>query len=166
MARKSISVTISDRNRDYGKVFTVTEMPAFQAEKWALRALLALGRSGADIPENIAAAGWMGIVALGVRAFLALSFADAEPLLDEAFDSCVSHTPDPTKPMVMVGAGGVGKITGSHIEEILTLRRLRDEVLQLHTGFSIAGILSMLMVPAVAEEVAESSPTMPISPEA
>ncbi|MCI0152403.1 DUF3990 domain-containing protein [Paraburkholderia sediminicola] len=29
--------------RDHGKVFQLTEMPSDQAEKWAIRVLLALG---------------------------------------------------------------------------------------------------------------------------
>ena len=61
MARKTMDVLIDADNRDKGKLFFVEEMPASQAEEWATRALMAMMRSGIDIPENIQDAGLAGI---------------------------------------------------------------------------------------------------------
>ena len=52
MARKTKRVTITAEGRDKGKTFLITELPADQAERWAIRALLALIQSGAVISED------------------------------------------------------------------------------------------------------------------
>jgi hypothetical protein len=48
-ARKKTSKPPPDR--DKGKRFKITEMPAMKAEKWAARFFLALAKSGIDIPS-------------------------------------------------------------------------------------------------------------------
>jgi len=135
--RKTIDVTISEEGRDKGKIFVVTEMPAVKAEKWATKALLALGRSGVDIPEDIFSAGMAGLVVVGISKLLHVSFADAEPLLDEMFD-CIQRRPDPKNPELVM------PISINEIEEVKTVVRLRAEVFALHTGFSLADIASKL----------------------
>jgi hypothetical protein len=136
--RKEITVIIDDEGRDKDKVFVIKEMPTFQAEKWAIRALLALAKSNVEIPEDIAGLGLQGVAALGMRAFSGLSWADAEPLLDEMM-TCVKIMPDPTKPQVLraVGLGGA-----EDIEEVATLLRLRKEAFNLHINFSLAESVS------------------------
>jgi len=135
MARKTKIVQISDENRDKGKCFLIREMPATQAEKWAARAFLALAKSGVEIPDDIANAGLAGIAAMGIRALGGMTFADAEPLLDEMFNSCVAVIPDPAKPEIFRGAGGIGALIEDDIEEVATRLKLRKEVFSLHTGF-------------------------------
>ena len=98
--RKTATIFIDGAGRDMGKVFFIREMPATQTEKWAMRAFLALSRSGVDVPPDIAEAGWAGIAAIGLKAFGGMGFTDAEPLMDEMF-SCVQIIPDPTKPQVI-----------------------------------------------------------------
>ena len=53
MARKEITVTIPDRDRDL--TFRIREMPATKLERWVLRALLLLSKSGrgADAEEAV-----------------------------------------------------------------------------------------------------------------
>jgi hypothetical protein len=128
MARKTEMVVIDAEGRDKGKTFIIREMPATQAEKWAMRAFLALAKSGVDVPEDVAASGLAGIAALGLRALSGLTFADAEPLMDEMF-SCIQIMPDPTRPNV------TRHLIEDDIEEVATRLRLRKEVLALHTGF-------------------------------
>ena len=135
MARKIATVVIDAEGRDYGKVFQLREMPAMQAERWAMRALLALAKSGVEIPENIANAGLAGVAALGLKAFGGLDFADAEPLLTEMM-SCVQIIPDPAKPQI------VRFLVDDDIEEVPTLLKLRAEVFSLHTGFSLPAAAS------------------------
>lgn len=138
--RKTGIVKIEDpASRDSGKVFVLKEMPAAVAERWATRALLALARSGIDLPENIAGAGWAGIAMLGFQALSKMDFADVQPLLDEMW-ACVSIRPDQRQPEVirpLMWAGPDGE--GADIEEISTMIKLRTEVFTLHTGFSIPG---------------------------
>jgi hypothetical protein len=138
MARKTLTVIIDKAGRDQGKTFLLEEMPAAQAERWAMRAFLALARSGVDIPEDIASAGLAGIATLGIKALGGLSFGDAEPLLNEMM-GCVRLIPDPSRPGVMLS---YPQFEGQ-IEEPVTFLTLRMEVFKLHTDFfSIAGRLT------------------------
>lgn len=143
MARKTATITITTEGRDKGKVFVLQEMSATQAEKWAARALLALGSSGVEIPAGIEGQGLAGVAALGIRAFAGLPWHLAEPLLDEMF-RCVSFIPSPAHPNVVRGTapGAVGPMVEEDIEEVGTRVRLREEVISLHLGFSIAAYIS------------------------
>jgi hypothetical protein len=147
--RKTTVVTITDGspdpnapdyNRDYKKTFQIREMPAAVAERWATRALLMLAKSGIDLPENAAGAGWAGIAVLGFKALSHANIAEIQPLLDEMWQ-CVSIIPDMRHPQVsraLMWSGADGE--GADIEEPLTLLKLRAEVFNLHTGFSLPGV--------------------------
>lgn len=137
MARKTQVVTIDAENRDNGKRYLLTEMSAVAAEKWTFRALTAMGRNGMDVPDDALEAGVAGLLAVGVSKFLGMGFADAEVLLDDMF-ACVQFLPDPSRPEV------TRALIDDDIEEVSTRFRLRSEVLELHTGFSGAAILSTL----------------------
>lgn len=127
--RKVIDITINDEGRDFGRVYRITEMGARQAEKWATRALLAMGRSGAEIPDDLRGSGMAGIAAFGIKSLMTVDFADAEPLMDELL-WCVTFRPDPKNP------GFARELLEDDIEEVATLLKLRSEVLSLHVSFS------------------------------
>jgi len=136
--RKTSIVVIPETdsaNRDRGKQYLITEKSALEAEKWAARALFALGKSGIDIPEEAAQAGMAGIAIIGLKALLSMNFADAEPLLNEMM-SCIEYIPNPSNPSVK------RPLFDGDIEEVTTLLKLRSEVFNLHTGFSIADAIS------------------------
>lgn len=136
MARKELTVTLdSAYGRDASKAFLLTEMSATQAEKWAIRALLALTRAGIEVPDNVMSMGMGAVAAIGMRAFGNLSFDEAEPLLDEMMH-CVQIVPDPRVPAIR------RPVDTEDVEEVRSLLFLRNEVVALHTGFSIAGELS------------------------
>lgn len=135
MARKEVVVTIVDEGRDQGKVFKLTEAPAIQADKWGIRAMLALNRSGAKIPDEIMKLGLIGVLVFGVHKLQGVAWSDLEPLLDEMM-GCVMIVPTPNMPNV------VRKLFPADIEEISTLSTLRKEVFTLHTGFTKPGALS------------------------
>ena len=137
MARKTLVVTIDASGRDAGKAFLVTEMAARAAEKWAAKAFLALAKSGVEIPEDVASSGVVGIATLGLKMFAGLSFADAEPLLDE-MAACWRLIPDPSRPEITRGL----LPSGDDIEEVATYLRLRRETLELHAGFRLADFRS------------------------
>jgi hypothetical protein len=128
--RKELTITIDTPGRDVNKTFYIKEMSALKAERWATRALLALLKSNVDIPEDIAQAGMAGVAAVGLRAFGGIDFSNAEPLLAEML-ACVQIIPDASRPMVKRA------LVEDDIEEVTTLLRLREEVLSLHTGFSL-----------------------------
>lgn len=134
MRKTEVFAVVKD-NRDKGKRFLITEMPALRAEKWATRALLSLAKSGADIASvSPGKPGGMAALAVaGLQALQHLDFADAEPLMDEMMD-CVQIIPDPkhpetSRPLVQYGS------EGDDIEEIDTRVELRTRIFKLHIGF-------------------------------
>ena len=128
MARKSTNYTVTDDNRDNGKVFVITELPAARAESWAFRAILALMEGGVELPPGFERMGMAGIAELGIRALSHLRWEVAEPLLAEMWD-CVQIMPDPAKPHV------VRPLIDQDIEEVMTRIKIRAEVWKLHTDF-------------------------------
>lgn len=136
--------TVADDGRDKGKVFHITEMPASRAERWAMRALLALAHSGVDVgdmEELDPASGMRGIAAARavggrlLKALTGLQFDEIEPLLDEMM-GCVQVVPDPSKPHVR------RPLMEEDVEDVTTRVRLRVEVLNVHLDFLQAGSLS------------------------
>ena len=55
-------------NRDKGRTYLLTEMPALQAERWARHAIMAMNREDLDIRSEIAALGMWGFVLGGLQA--------------------------------------------------------------------------------------------------
>lgn len=130
--RKTLVLTIDDEGRDYGKRFLITEMPAQQAEKWAMRAILALMRGGMELPDGYEFNGMAALIGIALREVLPnLAWQDAEPLLDEMLH-CVQVLPDPTNTNI------VRPIMGD-VEEVKTLYKLRMAVWDIHTDFLSAG---------------------------
>lgn len=150
MARKTKDVTITLDNRDNGKVFRLTEMPAVQAEKWAARALLAMSRSGVEIPEEAMTAGAATLLAAGLRSFTSMAFEDAETLLDEMF-ACIQSVHGPV----------ARALIEDDIEEVTTRLFLRGEVIEIHTGFSVTASLSKLGAAAKEANGSSDTPTSP-----
>jgi len=137
MARRRATVTVATAGRDQGKQFVLTEMSAANAEDWALRAFLALARSGVEIPEDVEAAGFAGIASMGLRALGGATHGDVKPLMDEMFDLCVMRLPDPAQPLV------TRPLVEDDTEEVATRLWLRSEVFKLHVDFSVvAGLLA------------------------
>lgn len=135
MPRRTRTVTIdkpaegAKENRDAGKVFVVTEVDAIQAEEWGLRAMMALGTGGIQVPPELVSAGLLGIVLVGYQAFMGAREDAVLPLWREMLPACVSlqHSAEVREPF------------GRHqVEEVSTLLLLRKTVLELHTGFTVA----------------------------
>lgn len=138
MARRTVDVTISAEGRDKGKVFRITELPADEAEEWAMRAILALANNGVDIPEEVMAnPSLAGIAFVGTKALGRINANEAIPLL-KTMMSCVTVVTD-------VGvARSLVEGPGADIEEIQTRLFLRAEVISLHLGFSILGAITTM----------------------
>jgi len=131
--RKTQTVTITATGRDQGKTFLITEMPASQAENWAIRAVFAMGKSNVDIPMDAVYAGWAVVATVGLKALLGAPYDEARPLLDEMM-ACVQSVQD----------SGTRPLIESDIDEISTRMFLRDEVFRLHANFSIRETLSSI----------------------
>lgn len=151
MARKTKIVTVTADGRDRGKQFLITEMPASQAEKWAFRAFFALGRAGIQVPDEMAGLGMAAIAVVGIRALAMLRFEDAEPLMDEMMN-CVQAMPDPARPQI------VRPLIEDDVEEPATRLFLRSEVLELHTGFSIADAVMSSMASMPSQDGSDDRP--------
>lgn len=126
--RKETTFAAED-GRDKGKQFHIREMSAAQAEAWAIRALLAIGNAGVEIPEDAAGLGMAGLFAVGIKALMSIPYAAAEPLLDEMM-SCVQAMPS---------ANVTRALVEDDIEEVTTRFKLRRAVWELHTGFFGSG---------------------------
>lgn len=118
--------------RDNGKTFVLTEMDAYSGQDWALRALLALSRSGAQIPEGALAGGWSGLAPFAFSALLGASYGDLKPLLDEMLAQA-QYSHDPKHPTQAINPG-----PNCPVEEIKTFLTLQKALFRLHTGFTVA----------------------------
>ena len=124
MARKEIIFTATD-GRDSGRQYHITEMPASKAEAWAIRAMLAMGKAGIEVPAELAQQGMAGLYAVVIINLARIPYADALPLLDEMMD-CVQFIP---------GAGVKRDLIEDDIEEVATRVKLRKKIWDLHTDF-------------------------------
>ena len=130
--RREVDVTISAEGRDKGKTFHLREMAAEPAEEWATRLLLALTRSGINIPPEMLRGGMASLAALQtfalntlVNGVGALDYDEIKPLLQQVMD-CVQ----------IKEKAAIRNLTPDDIEEVATRLFLRGEVFKLHTNFS------------------------------
>lgn len=133
--RKTVIVTIDAPGRDHSKIFHIRELPASQAEAWGTRLMLALSRAGVDVPEGFFDMGMAGVAAMGLKAMGGLSWDVAKPLMDEML-TCIQIQPSASNPTV------VRALIEDDIEEVATRLRLREEVITIHTGFSVRAFVS------------------------
>lgn len=128
MARRTNIVQITgEDNRDSGKSFLITELPAEQAEWWAFRALQGILGGTTEVNFNAPLA---QLAAQSFKAMAGIPWDMAKPLMDEMM-SCVS--------MKLPGNGGDRPLLAGDIEELSTRIELRRAVFELHTGFSLRG---------------------------
>lgn len=142
MARRIATFTAST-GRDAGKVFRITEMPADQAERWAVKAFLAAAKGGVALPEAAAESGFAGIAQMGFSMLANMPPELAFELLDEMM-ACVQYQPNPAKPEVVRG------LIADDIEEVMTRLQLRKAVFDLHVDFSQAAATSTSASPSAA----------------
>ena len=125
--RKTKNITI-ESGRDKGKTFKITEMPAAQADNWAMRALFAMANSGFDSDYLPAAnLGMAGMVQMTLAALAKVKPQDGIPLLNELLE-CAEIIPDGGNPRPINHEVG-------DIEDFTTYLTLRKEVFKLHTDF-------------------------------
>jgi hypothetical protein len=156
--KKTKVVAIDNEGRDKGKVFQITEMPASQAERWAYRVIQVIARAGVELPPNIAESGMAGFASIGKRAIQALismPYFEASELLDEMF-ACIRIVRDRAHPDISF------PLMEEDIEEVMTRVLLRTEVIELHTGFSMAEVRQKLTsASAKTSQVSSATKTSP-----
>jgi hypothetical protein len=150
--RKTAEIAIEGSGRDAGKVFRLTEMSATRAEDWGMRAVMAMTRAGNGLEDGILSLGMAAVARVGIKAFFSMQFVEAKPLMDELM-ACVQIKPDRSKPFFR-------DLIEDDIEDPMTRLRLKSDVLELHTGFSVAAALLAGMVP-VARADTENMSTSP-----
>ena len=124
MALKTKEIII-EKGRDQGVKFLITEMPIAKADKWAMKALLALAAGGVDVPDM--SAGILGITQVAFTALRSLDDDKAISLLDELLD-CVQIVPEGGKPRQL-------DLSMNDVQDFSTLWILRKEALGLHIDF-------------------------------
>lgn len=152
--RKTKEIIIEAKNRDNGKKFKVTEMPARQAEEWAIRVVCELMGSGAELPNQamdalklasgskpaedteerqmydaVMASGMIALAKFGITALSKIPFERSKPLMDELL-ACVKFVGGPGVEIPLSDEG--------QIEEATTWFRLKKEALMLHVDFLTA----------------------------
>lgn len=152
--RRTREVTIVQEgereNRDAGKTFLITEVSAVDAEEWGLRAIMALGSSGITVPQEMVDAGLIGAVLVFYQAFMGANEAAVLPLWREMIPSCVKYKPSPEIRM---------PYDPSLFEEVSTLMLLRQQIMELHTGFTLAELARQFKEAAIARQQLNSQTT-------
>lgn len=133
-------------NRDAGKSFLLTEMPALKAERWARHAIAACSRNDLNITGELAKLGMLGFYLVGFQALAGGDIEQVDALMDQMLP-CIQVVEEKiTRPL-----GGDGDIW-----EVTTLHRLRKELVELHMGFTFAEVASILVAQASAETTSSS----------
>lgn len=153
--RRTREVTIQpnkdgSENRDAGKKFLLTEVDAITAEEWGLRALMTLGTSGVVVPQELANLGLIGAVIVGYQAFMGAKQEELLPLWREMLPKTVKSNPSP---------GVLLPYDPSLFEEVSTLLHLRQQVMELHTGFTFAELAQRFQTLGSAVSTANSQTT-------
>lgn len=150
--RKTKIVVIDAEGRDQGKRFLLTEMPADQAERWAIRATMALSHTEVTemIPPQMLSAGWAALAYGALKAFHQIAWEELRPLLEEMM-GCVRALPDPANDLI------VRPLVENDIEEVRTRFQIRAELFTLHSGFSFADVQSRWMSASTAARTRTTS---------
>ncbi|WP_367159920.1 phage tail assembly chaperone [Kozakia baliensis] len=151
MAIKEVEVKI-DKGDDRGKVFVVSSMPAFKADKWARHLVKALTRAGTQMPDDALKAGIAGLAGVAQTIFGYLDDDDA----DKAFDTlleCVQIRTDPQNIVVKRA------VIEEDFEDAETLSLVRAEAFKLNVGFLRAAAFQISPLVAALSPREEQAPT-------
>lgn len=141
--RKTSEVRIPavEGNRDSGKLFVVTEMPALQGFKWGVDALRALARAGAEVlPDDIKSPNMALLAGLGFRALSMADGAEVDSLMDR-LATCATYYPDSSRREVSRPVTGLPPFEND-VEEVSTHFLLRKEAFDLSIGFLLGAMTS------------------------
>ncbi|MCW4590910.1 hypothetical protein NO263_09990 [Gluconacetobacter entanii] len=157
MALKSIEYTVAEEGEDCGKVFVITRMSAFDADRWGRHVLHAALAGGYRAPDGDDVAEGMGSIAeAGMRIFGMMAPEAADTLLDRLMQ-CVRIIRDPAHPTPQ-------PVIPADIQEVGTVGLLQMEAMKLHTDFfSGASVFIFLPVAQLLLAVGEDARSVPTS---
>jgi hypothetical protein len=135
---KTKEVTITAEGRDKGRKYLLTEMPALQAERWARHAIMAMSREDLNIRAEVAALGMYGFILGGMQALAAGDVDAVDKLMDEMLPQIKIVEEKITRPLQGDG----------DFWELATIKQLRQELIELHLGFTLAELVSILRASA------------------
>lgn len=162
LPRRTRTISIpadAKENRDAGKVFIVTEVDAVTAEEWGLRAIMAIGTGGIVVPPELANAGLFGVVLVGYQALMGAREDAVLPLWREMLPACVKLRHAQTKDHATEEP-----FHRFMVEEVSTLLALRQAVMEIHTGFTLAELTSRFATVSSALQQQQDSLITPTSP--
>lgn len=117
--------------RDNGKTFVLTEMDAYSGQRWATRALQALGSGGIHIDADSLKGGFAALAGIAFVGLLRANTDVIQGLLDEML-TCAKYEHMPNQPLTAILPG-----PKCCVEEIKTFYTLQRALFTLHTGFSL-----------------------------
>lgn len=129
MAR-NIKEVLIDSGRDKGNAYVITEKSALEAEKFFVKLLLSVGKN-ANLSEVLANQG--SLTALSnkeaiLELLLSLDFDVAQELMDEML-TCVEFK------YFLKGMPKTRPLIKEDIQDLSTLMKIREEVINLHINF-------------------------------
>lgn len=147
MALKQITVTVPQEGADQGKMFIITRMSAYEADKWGRHAVQGAIKGGGAIPDMGGGGGLAAVAAAGIGIFGAMETETMDTLIDQLLD-CVAYVPDPANPTVTIPFKLAART--DQIEEIPTVGWLQKEAFALHVDFfkgvgQLFSLLSLLL---------------------
>ncbi len=129
MARKQITHIVEDEGRDKGKVFHITEMPAWDADTMAQDVFRAMGESKfTELPEDVVRMGCAGLATVGLSVLCSSKpevSAEMRDRLLGTVEIVITHE----------GQQQIRKVKSIDFEEVQTIRTLMDKVFNLNFGF-------------------------------
>jgi hypothetical protein len=131
MSRKIITYSVSDeKSRDFGKSFELTEMSAYQCERWCLKAIRGIIKAGFNVPDEFQDFPAQALIAMGISSFLAIDEFTQSELMIQMLDTVkIKSSKDSTfSPRPLLS-------NGDDIDEVSTLVNLRKEFFKLNLNF-------------------------------
>lgn len=127
---REMDYTITTEGPDKGKVFVISRMPAFQAERWG-RSFLYGATAGTPLEARAVYAGAIAEVArsaVGLNVLRSMDPVFSDPLEKELRD-CIKIKPDPERPSI------TRFIIDGDFEDISTFIELQQKAFEFNTGF-------------------------------
>lgn len=142
---KKIKIVIDDAGQEL--TFHITQMPAYQREDWHYRAMHALLRSGADVPDGMSLSDMSKVGPEGLFSlFGGIDYHTAKQLFDEMFKYCQRILPE----------GGSMPVTpeslDAYVQDPATIVRLRFEAVKLNLVFQKGGSEKNLISPLLSTQ--------------
>lgn len=122
---------IEHGQRDNGKTFVLTEMDAYAGQRWATKALQAMGAGGLYVDPERLNGGWAALATYAATALLRANTDQLQGLMDELL-TCAKYQHDPAQKAQAIVPG-----IKCPVEEIKTFYLLYRALFELHTGFTL-----------------------------